>query len=571
VGLLKPRTPRLYRGHPLARGLVGAFPLTERAGTTVRDAARRATGTFSSLSATAWLNSPYGASVDFSGSGYIDLGDLPQYQFGAGSFAVSMWFRTPSGTTLKTLLSRTAGANGHGYSVDLHCGSSSAGLRLQAFNNAEVSQESEYISRDLPNGSTLNDGAWHHVVIQRNATAGSTPYMEAWLDGAWAPMTNTGGDTGSHPVDSSTSISASLTIGKAAYSAFGNWLGQIAGVYLWNRRLTAREAALLYRDPWLLVRPPTHQRRDFLAGLSPYIPPPPPPPASASGFVPASGAVSVDPSGHIEVIWTPYDYPGNPFVSSDPFTLALDGDDIDFDTPVYLGGGAYKLVSDDNTFKHGQSHTVTSTAETEDTIVTSASWSFTVRGVYFPGPAPTDYYARGSIGGVAPTDYLIRTRVPGQVVTEYVVAGLGPLLYGTAPTDYTALPARGGVLEWYPAITDYLAVVTELWMLLNVGGEIGTPEDVYLSAGAEIEGRDYTVAASVGAEITSRGIDPGVSVGAEIGIFERNGLVNVGGEIGTPGDVTVSVGADVIGVDPLLSIRVLIRSLEWLQMQEGAL
>jgi hypothetical protein len=229
---VKPQNPVVNRSHPLAQGLVGAWPFEDGGGTVLRDVSGHGNdGTL--VNAPTFVGSRFGGALDFDGlTNYVrstpDLSSL-------ADMTVSAWVQVPSGTpgTYGDIVStqNTAASNG----ILAHVSGAHAQWKFFAYYSGGT------ISLVSP--KTWQDGTPHLFVgVLRGTTA------ELYLDGALAAS---GSSSGAVSFSSAVvHIGARASLHSAAFFS-----DQISDVRLWNRALSASEVADLYSDPWALYRP----------------------------------------------------------------------------------------------------------------------------------------------------------------------------------------------------------------------------------------------------------------------------------------------------------------------------
>lgn len=102
--LAKPVSPVLQRDLPLARGLVGAWPLSEGSGTVVRDLAGRNHGTIQG--GAPWVRGPFGSALSFNGtSQFINTGNQSPINNGSTDLTVAAFInRTSTGANTDQII-----------------------------------------------------------------------------------------------------------------------------------------------------------------------------------------------------------------------------------------------------------------------------------------------------------------------------------------------------------------------------------------------------------------------------------------------------------------------------------
>jgi hypothetical protein len=228
MAIIKPRVPRLQRGHPLARGLLTYLPMCEGSGPALADAAGRNPGTLSATGVT-WSASPCGPALDFDGgtssvvTGTSLMGGLTD-----ATWAVRVYQRSTGGSGFGAWLNSNTGYTG-GFFVGVNNGDSA-----QAYiGNAQVVTAAGTFFRDR----------WHDVaVVFRGSTS-----LGIYIDGRLSNTSTTSIETNvlAHTGyrlgnDTSESLPASCKIDRVAF---------------YNRALSAGELARIAADPFALVRP----------------------------------------------------------------------------------------------------------------------------------------------------------------------------------------------------------------------------------------------------------------------------------------------------------------------------
>jgi hypothetical protein len=166
---------------------------------------------------TTLVGSPTFNTTHFSFDGTVEYVDTNQ-SLASNNFSVGAWFRS-SASGIKMILSKeTAVGNPWNYRIWMNGGQI----------NADMSQ----VSTQASLSSTLsnyNDGAWHYVMFTRND---SNWYL--YIDGA---QVNTRVD----PYVGDVTNSQELWIGRSAYTAGYQYVGDIAEVFVYNRVLDSSE------------------------------------------------------------------------------------------------------------------------------------------------------------------------------------------------------------------------------------------------------------------------------------------------------------------------------------------
>lgn len=254
---VKPRRPVLNWGHPLARGLIGAWPLAERGGTMTQDLCRSATGrtdpaayvpgTLRNMEpASDWIVSGPGPCLRFYGASTGNYNTEEQVHCGnvcdrTGTlpWTLAVWFRVIFGGSAFYFLA------GRGASTGL-----AANRELGLFYNGNGSTNTLFFNRHdgLGGSETLTSvsayarDAWHHAVLTYDSAT-----MRLYVNGRF-----------------DNSVASTRSVLGTDYFMIGNWTqgggtsyplyGDIADVRVWSRPLTAREVASLYARPWDMYR-----------------------------------------------------------------------------------------------------------------------------------------------------------------------------------------------------------------------------------------------------------------------------------------------------------------------------
>jgi hypothetical protein len=244
---LKPRQPRIDRSHPLARGLVGAWPMFERGGLTVRDVHRGHDGTLTNMSTSDWVSSPYGPALDFDGNN--DYIDTPITEH-SDVYTVSAWINLDSWTApsekYNHIVSKGSVFDGdHEFALQFRTHSSDITRRYFGFS---TKASGVHYSIHSPKPATSTDypaGTWIHLVGVRDR-GHQAMYINGEEKGTPDGPTTTPCGT------SSRNIKIGGPYSVISSDAYFN--GQIADVKIWNRRLQYSEVLSEFRDPFRLYR-----------------------------------------------------------------------------------------------------------------------------------------------------------------------------------------------------------------------------------------------------------------------------------------------------------------------------
>lgn len=265
----KPPFPRLNRSHPLAQGLVGAWPLYEGGGTTVNDLSGQGNNA-SFNNAPAWTAGQSGSCLHFSGlaSQYVDAGNPANLQV-MGNCTVAGWVRrTANGT--HGIFSQGNGATATNAILYIPGG----GKTTFYWGN----------NTTLVTGTTvppINGSEWDFCVGTRQGVPGNwtgSVYLNGSLDGQVTGITlNPGGGN---------------YICRLGWTWTNNPLnGDLDNVLVWNRALSPAEIAALYADSFALFR----SRRVVLKAAGSSVTP------SILSVIPGRGGPAATPIGLIRV------------------------------------------------------------------------------------------------------------------------------------------------------------------------------------------------------------------------------------------------------------------------------
>lgn len=234
--LAKPVSPILQRGHPLARGLVYAWNFAEGGGkNVVEGVAGINNGTVNGTPS--WVGSPWGAALSFDGSTqYLKTNVNSGINTSFVPFSLSYtvyWASNPAGIQELVNARDNTGLN--------------PGVFSQ-LNSAGQLNFGEYDGASFPSVVTsgLTAGNWYHVVCTNTGIAGSVADMAIYINGAPNYSTAAGGTA---------SLPGSFPWGVASDNgSLINFAGSVGHLFVWNRALSAAEAAQLSFDPFVVFR-----------------------------------------------------------------------------------------------------------------------------------------------------------------------------------------------------------------------------------------------------------------------------------------------------------------------------
>jgi hypothetical protein len=257
MSIVKPVKPILQMGHPLARGLLGAWTFHEGSGGTgikIQNMANRAasTGTFGvhaaigGLTAPTWVAGPFGPALSFNGTssviGNFTRNDIPLALHGGSEITMAVWFKGSHGQSAL----RIQTSDGTGYALPIWEGGSSP--------------KSIFSWDDTTNGliwnGSVNDGNLHFLVTTRKTSGSWINYFDSKVDGTRSSNSTT---------NTFTSAAYDWVMGMFSGSAGEFTNGIVDAPMVWNRVLTATEVSMLYRDPFQMFR----KKRSVLRHLAP--------------------------------------------------------------------------------------------------------------------------------------------------------------------------------------------------------------------------------------------------------------------------------------------------------------
>lgn len=243
LGIVRPQPPQLLpagefeldRDHALAAGLIGLWPLNGDA----RDYSLNAAHGAITGSPTPTIG-PFGPCLAFSGSGqYITT---PPVALDTSNFTMAAWVRPSSLSSRFTVFDLGVGA-----ASSLEVGSTNGTVAAACIDTAN------YWVVSGANSIALN--AWQLLAFT-NFGSGITNNWLIYVNGRVAAVTYpTNGTSG-------TSSKVARTIGRRNGST-QYFNGQMAGVSLYNRALSAAEIACLYAEPFAMLAP--RVRRTWVA------------------------------------------------------------------------------------------------------------------------------------------------------------------------------------------------------------------------------------------------------------------------------------------------------------------
>lgn len=235
MSLVKQPFPQLQRGHPLAKGLVGAWPFWEGSGDTLHDASgNKNHGTLTNMDpATDWVGSPYGHSLDFGGGNNGVLIGNPVELGSTSPRTVLAWVNDASWDQDGNQL-----VNSGAWQLSLAIDNADSGSII--FNPGD---NSSTFSRKMSTSSLANN-TWHHIAF----TTEGTDVQAGYIDGVAQTLTAEGGWF----IRDNTWLGTRSDTTSPETWQF-NGLMCVACIY--SRILSPIEIRDLYQDPWAMFRP----------------------------------------------------------------------------------------------------------------------------------------------------------------------------------------------------------------------------------------------------------------------------------------------------------------------------
>lgn len=245
MAVIKPRTPYLQGGHPLNRGLLGAWLFNEAGGGVSFSLPGRVPAAFSAV-APAWAAGPRGPCLLFNGSSTTITDSSVTFTLG-NPISISFWTKS------------TASAAGSAFSIG------PTNPRLQA--HVPYSDNVLYWDYgDAGNGRITTSFAayvsvWAHVVLVNDGKASGSAFKAIYINGKLI----TSGSTNT----ADTSLLSTLQIGHYGASAvYHN--GGLDDFRIFRRVLSPTEILALYNTDYSEFRPPSRVLA-FDVGAAPSV------------------------------------------------------------------------------------------------------------------------------------------------------------------------------------------------------------------------------------------------------------------------------------------------------------
>lgn len=177
---------------------------------------------------------------------YIDFGDSSEFNFGAGSFSISLWIKPSTGNDNNVVLGKMNGQSANGYSQyaiwvnDDNTGSSPDGLRATCFSGSGGTFGSTHLDFGTNDVSTTD---WTHVVLILDIQNGQSALYRNNV-----PIN--GHDINSIPngwpgleIDG-----FPLQAGKKSWASNSFYKGDLDDIRIYDRALTGSEVETLYNE-----------------------------------------------------------------------------------------------------------------------------------------------------------------------------------------------------------------------------------------------------------------------------------------------------------------------------------
>ena len=185
-------------------------------------------GTF--INAISSVTGKIAEALSFSGSNAVSVADDAIWNFGSGDFTISAWINTTSASTAACIVCKANGLTTSGWHIELKSG------------KAYVDSTPSGSLKSLTGSITINDGAWHHILLQRSG-ANEYLYVDNTLDTSRSDLSG-----------SMTNVNLPLTIGAVYFVTIHTYtaafVGYIDDVHVYNRALNSTEMSNLYHAGW---------------------------------------------------------------------------------------------------------------------------------------------------------------------------------------------------------------------------------------------------------------------------------------------------------------------------------
>lgn len=223
----KPPFPTLDRSHPLAVGLVGAWPFWEGGGLRFYDLSGNGNDAIPSGTQYPWVAGQHGWAVDFAEGAFADVG-INVFDLGIRRHATFACLVETDNISNHTLISDWQGSLG----MALRHGPSAGDIEFYVYpNNHRITVSGPVVA-----------GVWYFLVGVMDGAN-----MHLYLDGVLKGSTTLGEDIGNS--------AATIKIGQRGDLGAGQGTdGRIGGAWIYNRSLSPAEVEQLYHDPFAMYR-----------------------------------------------------------------------------------------------------------------------------------------------------------------------------------------------------------------------------------------------------------------------------------------------------------------------------
>ena len=225
--------------HPLMKGCVGWWPLTDGGGGIAKDLARRNDGTLDTT--VSFSNGELGNNAEFDPDGLNDGITTTYSPNGLSAISLSAWVRNDGGNTgdsFAKIVASDHGAASGGFDWMINKNNTSYTLYIAGTGNLSTA------STTLP---AL--GEWWHAA----ATWETGGNIKLYINGVEVTYSTQGSYTGS------LTTTNDVEIGDVS-NAVRPWNGGIQNVRIWNRILSDSEVLELYTNPWSGLSIPSSTR-----------------------------------------------------------------------------------------------------------------------------------------------------------------------------------------------------------------------------------------------------------------------------------------------------------------------
>lgn len=236
-----PLGTQINSGHPLAKGLVGAWLMNEGGGGKVYDiTGNNNTGT---LSAVTWPAGNVGVSTGYNGSSSnIDCGRVTKIE-GAANLTVSLWCKPSALTQNLTICAKWNYSTQGTFGFQQYQSQSAGDIKLFIATSPTdpgtgYGEETTF--------QPLKAGQWNHVLFTFTGGTGATIYVNG-KSGAQSRIGS--------PPSTLTSATADFILGE--FQGLGRWWsGSLDNCLVYNRALSPSEIRQLYAQPFAFMRQP---------------------------------------------------------------------------------------------------------------------------------------------------------------------------------------------------------------------------------------------------------------------------------------------------------------------------